>query len=163
NPFEEDSRLMRKLALLSAALLLLPAMSVSAAPAPKAYIGLFKDDAVAVVDTAAPSVLKTIPVPPGPHGMVVTPDGQHVYGSSDGDSTVSVIDTSTDEVTDSIDVGATPHGLAITPDGASVLVAGFGTDQVSAIDTGTNQITWHAAVGRPHNIAISPTEPHAYV
>ena len=47
--------------------------SLSAAEAPKAYVGLFKDDAVAVIDTAQNKVLSTIAVPKGPHGLVVTP------------------------------------------------------------------------------------------
>ena len=88
--------------------------SLSAAGAPKAYVGLFKDDAVAVIDTAQNKVLSTITVPKGPHGLVVTPDGRKVYVSSDGASTVSVIDTAADRVVASIDVGANPHGLAIS-------------------------------------------------
>jgi YVTN family beta-propeller protein len=71
-------------------------------------------------------VTKTIPIPTGPHGLVITPDNKWVYASSDGDSVVSVISTATDEVATSIDVGTTPHGLAITPDGSRVLVAGYG-------------------------------------
>src|SRR5207247_1846792 len=90
--------------------------SLSAAGAPKAYVGLFKDDAVAVVDTAQNKVLSTISVPKGPHGLVVTPDGHKVYVSSDGASTVSVIDTATDRVVSSIEVGANPHGLAVSAD-----------------------------------------------
>src|SRR5882672_10680692 len=82
-------------AMLTIALLGLVLMSsfkgVKAAAAPKAYVGLFKDNAVAVIDTATNSVLKTIPVPVGPHGLVITPDGHSVYVSSDGDSKVSVI------------------------------------------------------------------------
>jgi YVTN family beta-propeller protein len=132
-------------------------------PAPKAYIGLFKDNAVAVLDTSSNKVLKTIPIAAGPHGLVVTPDGRWVYASSDGASTVSVIDTRTDQVSTTIDVGQTPHGLAITPDGRRVLVAGFGTDQVEAIDTGSNQVVWQAAVAQPHNIAITPDGATAYV
>jgi len=104
--------------------------------APKAYIGLFGDNAVGVLDTATNQVTKTIPIPTGPHGLVITPDNKWVYASSDGDSVVSVISTASDEVTTSVDVGTMPHGLAITPDGSRVLVAGFGTDQVEAIDPG---------------------------
>ena len=48
--------------------------SLSAAGAPKVYVGLFKDDAVAVPDTAQNKVFGTIAVPKGPHGLVVTPD-----------------------------------------------------------------------------------------
>ena len=57
-----------------------------AAAAPKAYIGLFKDNAIAVLDTSTNRVQGTIPVPQGPHGIVITPDGRKVYVSSDGAS-----------------------------------------------------------------------------
>jgi YVTN family beta-propeller protein len=151
---------------LGATLLVAAPVSVGAQgagmPAPKAYIGLFKDNAVAVLDTSSNKVMKSIPIPTGPHGLVVTPDGRWVYASSDGASTVSVIDTRTDQVSASIDVGPTPHGLAITPDGSRVLVAGFGTDQVEAIDTSTNQIAWEVSVPQPHNIAITPDGTTAY-
>jgi YVTN family beta-propeller protein len=134
----------------------------AATAAPKAYIGLFKDNAVAVLDTSDNMVMKTIPIPTGPHGLVVTPDGRWVYASSDGDSVVSVIDTSTDSVTDTIQVGSTPHGLAITPDGSKVLVAGFGTNSVEAVDTSSNQVVWQVSVPQPHNIAITPDGKTAY-
>jgi len=39
--------------------------SFAAAGAPKAYVGLFKDDAVAVIDTAQNKVLRTISVAKG--------------------------------------------------------------------------------------------------
>src|SRR5678810_514552 len=94
---------------------------VAAVAAPKAYVGLFKDDAVAVIDTAQNKVVGTIPVPKGPHGPVITPDGRKVYVSSDGASTVSVIDTAGDRVVEHIEVGATPHGLAMSPDGRKVV------------------------------------------
>src|SRR6202023_2922587 len=112
-----------------------PASAQRAAPSPaiKAYVGLFKDNTVAVLDTGTNHVTKTIPVPAGPHGLVITPDGRSVYVSSDGASTVSVIDTATDAVTKRIDVGKAPHGLALTPDATTVLVAGFGTNQVSFV------------------------------
>src|SRR4029077_19100885 len=90
-----------------------PAVAAAQTVAPKAYVGLFNDNAVAVLDTGTNQVLSTIPVPAGPHGVVITPDGRWVYVSSDGASTVSVIDTNTDTVTRSIEVGQTPHGLAI--------------------------------------------------
>ncbi len=138
------------------------AHSVRAA-APKAYVGLFKDNAVAVIDTGANKVLSIIPIPTGPHGMVISPDGKTVYVSSDGDSKVSLIDTATDQVTSSIDVGKTPHGLALTPDGKLLLVGGFGTDKVLFVDTVSKQITESVTVGKPHNIAISPDGKTAYV
>jgi YVTN family beta-propeller protein len=131
--------------------------------APKAYVGLFSDNAVAVIDTGTNRVLSTIPIPAGPHGLVISPDGLRVYASSDGASTVSVISTVTDRVVTSIEVGRSPHGLAITPDGRRVLVAGFGTNQVIMIDTVRNQVIASIPVGSPHNIALSPDGRIAYV
>src|SRR5262245_24691966 len=55
------------------------AANAGAAAAPKAYVGLFKDSAVAVLEMSTNRLLSTIPVPPGPHGLVITPDGRKVY------------------------------------------------------------------------------------
>jgi YVTN family beta-propeller protein len=132
-------------------------------PAPKAYVGVFNDNAIAVIDTATNRVLTTIPVPVGPHGLVISPDGLRVYASSDGASTVSIISTVTDRVVSSIEVGKAPHGLAISRDGRQVLAAVFGTSQVVAIDTVRNQVVWRIPVGNPHNLAISPDGRTAYV
>jgi DNA-binding beta-propeller fold protein YncE len=60
---------------------------------PKAYIHLFGDNAIAVLDTAANLSAKTIPIPTDPHGLVITPDNNWVYASSDSDSVVTVIST----------------------------------------------------------------------
>ena len=149
-------------------LVFLAACTQMAQPAPpsspaKAYVGLFKDNAVAVLDTGANRVLSTITIPPGPHGLVVTPDGRKVYVSSDGASTVSVINTASDRVVGSIEVGPTPHGLAISPDGRQVLVAGFGTNQAVIIDTATDRVVGRVPVLQPHNSAISPDGHTAYV
>jgi YVTN family beta-propeller protein len=133
------------------------------AAGPKAYIGLFKDNAVAVVDTAENRLLTTIPIPNGPHGLVITPDGRAVFASSDGDSKVSVIDTDTDSVRATIEVGKSPHGLAITPDGRTVLAAVFGANGVVFIDTATGRVLGKAVVASPHNIAVTPDGRAAYV
>ena len=140
-----------------------PVAPLSAATAPKAYVGLFKDNAVAVLDTSSHRVLRTIPVPLGPHGLAMTPDGRKIYVSSDGASTVSVIDTTTDRVVDSIEVGPTPHGLAIAPNGRQVLVSGFGTNQAILIDTMSDRVVGRVPVPQPHNSAISSDGHTAYV
>lgn len=138
-------------------------MSKVGTQGPKAYVGLFGENAVAVVDTGSRKVIKTISVPTGPHGLVVTPDGRKVYVSSDGATTVSVISTSTDEVVDSIEVGSTPHGLTMTPDGRKVVLCGFGIDQAKVIDTATDEVVLDVPVPRPHNSAVSPDGLRAFV
>ncbi len=138
--------------------------AAAASPAArKGYVGLFQDNAVGVFDTGANRLLRTIPVPRGPHGLVATPDGNRVYVSSDGDSVVSVIDTGGDHVVRSIVVGKSPHGLAITPDGEYVLAAVFGANAVVKIEVETGEIEGRAQVADPHNVAISPDGHTAYV
>ena len=144
-----------------------PIVSVAAASSPsvaaKLYVGLLKDNAVAVLDSETHRVVKTIPVPPGPHGLVAAAKSHKVYVSSDGASTVSVIDTVTDRVVNSIEVGPTPHGLAIWPDGSKVLVSVWGANQAVIINTETDQIIGRVPVLQPHNSAISPDGRIAYV
>ncbi|MFN0073699.1 MAG: cytochrome D1 domain-containing protein [Chloroflexota bacterium] len=136
----------------------------SAQPLPlKIYVGLFKDNAVAVVNGQTNELIKTIAVPTGPHGLVATPDGRRVYVSSDGATTVTAIDSSKDEAVATIDVGAEPHGLAMTPDGRFLLVGGWGSDEVLMLDTATDQVVGRAQAGRPHNIAVSPDNSRAYI
>jgi YVTN family beta-propeller protein len=129
----------------------------------KAYVGLFKDNAIAVIDLTTNQLIGMIPVPAGPHGVVITPDGSKVYVSSEGASTVSVIDTATDRVVRSLEVGPTPHGLAISRDGHLLLVAGFGSNEVILINTVTDRIIGSVGVPQPHNAAISPDGGTAYV
>jgi YVTN family beta-propeller protein len=163
------STLVAAAAIASAALLPVqltaPALTpeVHAADGPKAYIGLFKEDAVAVLDTGTNTVRSKIAVPAGPHGLVVTPDGLKVYVSSDGATTVSVIDTATDSVTRTLEVGKAPHGVTLTPDGKLALVGVWGDNQVAFVDTSSDQIVRRSPVGSPHNIAVTPDGAFAYV
>jgi YVTN family beta-propeller protein len=135
----------------------------TAAAAPKVYVGLFRDDAVAVIDTAANRVLRTISVPKGPHGLVVTPDGRKVYVSSDGDSSVSVIDTTSDRVVATIDVGPNPHGLAMAPDGRWILVSAWGANEALFVHTATDRVVGRVPVPQAHNGAISADGQVAWV
>jgi YVTN family beta-propeller protein len=137
--------------------------AVSNSNPPKVYVGLFKDDAVAVVDTGQNKVVATIAVPKGPHGLVITPNGRKVYVSSDGTSTVSVIDTGSDRIVASIDVGANPHGLAVSADGRRVLVLGYGSNRAVVIDTATDRVIGEVPIAQPHNGTLSRDGSAAWV
>jgi YVTN family beta-propeller protein len=131
-------------------------------PDRKAYIGLFGDKAIAVLDTTTQKVLKTIPLS-APDGMVITPDGKKVYVSSADSAVVEVIATDSDTITKSISVGAQPAGLSITPDGLHVIASVGGANLAAIIDTTTDTIVSQATVGKAHNAAISPDGQTAYV
>jgi YVTN family beta-propeller protein len=145
------------------AVLALGGYAGTCAAAPNAYVGNFKDNTVSVIDTATGTVVATLPVASGPHGMTQTPDGRTVYVSGEGSSQVSVIDTASNRVTATLDVGKTPHGLAMTPDGRTLLVGVYGEDRVAFIDTATQKQLGSAAVAKPHTIAVRPDGKVAYV
>lgn len=146
------SRCRRALLAFAGALL---AVAATAAP-PKAWVGNFKDDTVSVIDTASGSVVATVPVPKGPHGMAVGGAGSPVYVSSDGASVVSVIDAASDKVTATIEVGRSPHGLALAPDGRVLLVGVYGEDRVAFVDTASRAVVATEPVGKPHTLAVRP-------
>jgi YVTN family beta-propeller protein len=147
--------------LLLAAIFLIANGAIAAGP--KAYIGNFKDNTISVIDVEVKRVTATIPVPPGPHGIAITPDNRWVYVASDATSTVSVIDTATDTLVENIEVGKNPHGVAVTPDGKFVLVGVYDTDSVAFIDTAARKVISSVTVGKPHNIAVHPNGRLAYV
>jgi YVTN family beta-propeller protein len=140
-----------------------PGPAAAATPAAKAYVSNFKDNTVSVIDTAAGTVVATIPVAAGPHGMAITPDGRTVYVSGDGSSSVDVIDTTTDKVVTTIPVGKTPNGVALTPDNRWLLVTVYDDNRLAFVETATQTVAATVEVPKPHTVAISPDGQRAIV
>lgn len=128
----------------------------------RAYIGLFGDGAVGVLDLDAGRVVKTIPVS-APDGLVVTPNGEKVFVSSTDTGTVKVIETADDKLASSIDVGDKPAGLALTPDGKTLVVAVGGSDEAVLVDVNTDSVIRHVPVGQAHASCITADGHYAYV
>lgn len=145
------------------AVLSLALASGIAAAGSKAYVGNFKDNTVSVIDTASGTVVATVAVAAGPHGMAVASDGRLLYVSGDGSSTLSVLDTITNRVARAIEVGKAPHGVAIAPDGRLLLVAVNGEDRIAFVDTATQAVVGRVGVAKPHTIAIRPDGKVAYI
>ncbi|HEV2439974.1 MAG TPA: cupredoxin domain-containing protein [bacterium] len=137
--------------------------ATAASAAPKAYIGLYGDDAIGVLDTASGRLVSTIKVPAGPEAVIVSPDGGRVYVSSEDATQVSVIDTATDTVIKTLDLGAFPEGMALSRDGRTLLAAVFGIDKVDLIDTTTMTVTAQFSVAKAHGVALAPDGNTAYV
>jgi len=155
--------LRRRIGFLMSGIVMLAIAAGAIAAGPKAYVGNFSDNTVSVIDTATHTVVATVPVSTGPHGMAITPDGRLAYVSGDGASTVTAIDTATDEVAQTIEVGKSPHGLAMTPDGRTLLVGAYGEDRVAFVDVATQKVVAATAVAKPHTIAMRPDGKVAYV
>jgi YVTN family beta-propeller protein len=131
-------------------------------PHPKAYVGLFGEQAVAVLDTVTSQVSRKIPVT-APDGLIITPDGAKVYVSSVDTGSVKVISTQSDAIERSIDVGSKPAGLAITPDGSRVVVSVGGANEAVIVDASTDTIVKHVSVPAAHAACVSADGQRAYV
>ncbi|MGA7373268.1 MAG: hypothetical protein WBW37_11745, partial [Methyloceanibacter sp.] len=100
----------------------------------KVYVGNFADNTVSAIDTSTGSVVTTIPVATGPHGMAISQDGGTVYVAGDGSSSLDIIDTASDRVTKTVEVGKKPNGITLTPDGKLLLVTVYGDDRIAIVD-----------------------------
>lgn len=128
----------------------------------KAYIGLYGEGAVGVLDIESRRVVKTLPVS-APDGLVITPDGKKVFVSSSDSGSVKVVDTASDSITASIDVGPKPAGLTITPDGSLVVVAVGGAGEAVIIDASQDAVVRRAAIGMAHSSCVTSDGRYAYV
>ncbi len=139
--------------------------SSKACSAPLAYIAIYDDGKVAVLDTATDTIINTITVGTKPYSVAITPDQKYAYVPNNGDSTVSVIELATSTVIKTIHgTGTKPTMIAITPDGKTAYVTNNGDSYMSIIDTATNTITGSVNTGfQPFAVAITPDGTRAYV
>ena len=140
-----------------------PRPTAAAMGAPKAYIGLYGTNEIAVLDTATGRTLRTIKVPAGPEAVIATADGRRVYVSSEDATQLTVIDAATDTVMKTLDLGRTPEGMALSRDGKTLLVAMFDIGKLDVIDTSTLRVTAQVPVAKPHGVTLSPNGRMAYV
>ena len=115
----------------------------------------------------------------GPEGIVVSPDGKHVYVVNSGHS-ISSKDGSVAELTvgaggalspatlpPSVLAGEAPFGIAVSPDGSSVYVTNDEEDTVSEFSVGAGGAlspVGSAPTGTvPRGIVVSPNGKNVYV
>lgn len=115
-----------------------------------------------MIDTSVGTVVATIPVAAGPHGMAIAADSGKVYVAGDGSSSLDIIDTTSDRITKTVEIGKTPTGVALTPDGRMLLVAVSGEDKIAFLDTATEAVIG-VPFAKPHTVSISPDGKLVYV
>ncbi len=117
------------------------------------YVANTTSDSVDVIDTAAGSVVATVPVGIDPVAVAVRPDGNEVWVSNHVSDSVSVIDTQPGSVTlhqvvetvQAMDAGGTtlfdePVGIAF-PDSTKAYVALSSTNQIAVLSTTSYTVT----------------------
>ena len=155
-------------------LLLVPLLVLAVPPIATAQtllVGLESEDAVAVVDPVAGTVVRKIPVGisgedvEGVHALAVSPDGRHYYlaiahGWPNG--SVWKLTTAEDSLAGRANVGLFPATMVITPDGTWLFVANYNLhgdpalDTVSAVHTPTmTEVARIPVCTKPHGMVAS--------
>jgi YVTN family beta-propeller protein len=127
-----------------------------------AYVAIFDDKRVAVIDTQTDTVVDSIPVGEFPQDLKTNPVDGTLYVNDDE---VAVIPAGSTTATH-VDVPDS-RGLAVNADGTRLYVANINFDSVSIIDTSTNTVVGEIPISGddagPWRIALSPDGSRAYV
>jgi YVTN family beta-propeller protein len=130
------------------------------------FVSNFYGASVSVISTQSWQVIKTIATPPGPHSIVIAPDGRTVYIACYLGHAVVALDVASLAVVGTIDfpAQARPYGLAISPDGRYIYASdNFGGWLYTASTTARRLLT-SAPIGKsPALIARAPDGHTLYV
>ena len=173
-------------AALAAGLTLL-ASAASAEPAREAIVTAQLGGAVEIIDLAAGTVLRRVPVDGAPAGIALSADRKRAYVTRPEGHGIAIIDLDTRGGTvyvadwyghrlfvlterdgtlspdGEIGVGASPSGIAVSPDGATLYVANREADTVSVVDAKARRETTVIPVGQhPFGITLDAAAGRAY-
>ena len=109
----------------------------------RAYVSLWGESSVAVIDSADGRLLGRWPTGLHPNEVVLSPDGR-LFVSNGGLNTVTVLDTRDGQATEVLSSavspgdppGSTPDSLALSPDSKTLYVANAYTNTVAVFDVG---------------------------
>ncbi len=118
---------------------------------------LEKDNALAVVDGAKLTLIKTVPVGRRPRDIQLSPDQRKLYVAASDDDTIQVLDADTYRPIAALPSGKDPETFALDPQGERMYVSNEDDNQVTVIDLKTGTAIKTIPVGvEPEGIAVSP-------
>jgi len=127
--------------------------------ATRAY--LLTDDALEIVETAAPGTPDVVSIPAGPVGVVEAPQGNVVY-VSDLDGQISVIPVGASTPSQVIDTSASLRGIAVSPTGGLAYAADRRDEEVTVVDLRESEPTFRTVLADfavsedPIDVVVSP-------
>ncbi|MFM1768475.1 MAG: hypothetical protein RJA22_1004 [Verrucomicrobiota bacterium] len=111
----------------------------------RAYVSLWAQAAVAVVDLKTRTVTARWPAQEHPNEMLLARSGRHLFVANANRNTVSILDVATGQVLETLTAelkpgaqpGNTPNSLALSPDGRHLFIANANLNAVAVFDVGT--------------------------
>lgn len=137
------------------------------APRNRAYVTIYGEAEVAIIDTDTHEVVDHIGVGEGPAIILDTPDHDKLYTANWSDNTVSAIDTATGDVTN-IPMANRPWVIAMSPDGehvyAGMASGDFQSGTIAVIDTGSDEVSRTIEMDVfPASLIVGPESDTLYV
>ncbi|WIM98710.1 hypothetical protein ACTOB_002319 [Actinoplanes oblitus] len=126
----------------------------------KLYVSMFENDfsanALAVIDTAKRSLIKSVKTGPRPFEPAVGADGR-VWLPIHNGARVEIYDGTTLDRVQQISVPPNPHWVDFLPDGTRAFTSDHESSRMSVIDARTGRVLNNVTVGRsPHSVAVTP-------
>jgi YVTN family beta-propeller protein len=119
----------------------------------KLYVAATAGAQVYVIDVATNTLVKTIEVGKGPHGIAATTDGRWLWIAGEGDGKLHKIDAVRDVETASFDLGPYQQEIEITNDGRLLYTGRFMAGCYDVFDTVKETVVARIPVdGNPHNV-----------
>lgn len=103
------------------------------------YVVCQDSNEVRVIETAAGTVVKSIPVGRVPRGIALSPDGNTLYVTNAWSDNVSVIDTKAQQVIQALSTGFEPTGVALDSRHNVLYVANRLSNDISVINLKTDR------------------------
>jgi YVTN family beta-propeller protein len=124
------------------------------------YVSMFENDfsanAMAVIDTAKRSLIRSVKTGPRPFEPGVAPDGR-VWLPIHNGARVEIYDGGTLDRVSQISVPPNPHWVDFSPDGTRAFTSDHESSRLSVIDAKTQKVLSNISVGRsPHSVAVTP-------
>ena len=115
-------------------------------------------DNIHLIDPATNKIVGEITGVPINHGAAGSPDGRHLYFSSEGERTLTVVDGKTFAIIKKIPLSGRPNNISIARDGSRVYI-GIVSEPgaVDVIDTGSlERVKSIPTKGGIHNVYVTP-------
>jgi DNA-binding beta-propeller fold protein YncE len=113
-------------------------------------------NAVRVFDLASNSITASIPLTNSGYNIIVAPNGQRVYASTE-DGRLYVIATLTNTIVDSMAIGPAANGFAFSPGGNILYASSRDAGTVTAFRTSDDaRLATYNVGGRPQRLAVAP-------
>jgi YVTN family beta-propeller protein len=132
-----------------------------------AAVTVYRENTVVFFDPETGGVIKKLPVPHEPYGIVTNKERSRAWVTHDYPGTVSEIDLKTQAIAREMKVGAFTRGLALSNDEGWLYVTEFYTGILRAVDLKTGAVvdSWkgHSTENLCRNVVLHPSRPKAYL